>query len=428
VSRFNFRFPQLMRWEEPKRYRWFNARMIAWALFDLGVTIFSMVVLSRYAGIWVKEQMGGSIPIFNVTVSVSMAIAGILQILLSPISDELGKRRVFVIYFTALLVIGCGLMSKATVLKTALLFLGITNIGYQTALVFYNSMLSDVSDRRHRARVSGIGMGLAYFGSIIGLLIAPRFVEGSNYSKAFAITGVLVFLFALPLFIFVKEKPSLVRLNLAQSLQNSIGSFLITIRRIAKNREMLFFFLGSLLALDVVETVVVNMALYCKEVVGLSVSDIDMFLITSVVFAIVGAIGIGHISDKTNHYRTLLAVFMLWMFTLVLAMFSVQRDLFWITGPLFGLGFGGVRTVGRAYLLEICHPEERGQMFAIYGLVGRGAAVFGPLVWAATLHIFNPVWGERKAYRIAIGAMLLLMVIGFWIISLGKPKNGHHVS
>jgi len=443
-----------MNWEEPKKQRWYNPRMIAWAIFDIGLGMFSMVVLSRYAGPWIVDQLKGSEVSFNVMIGFSMALAGLLQIVLSPISDELGKRRVFVICFTSLMVIGCGLMSKATTLKTALLLLGATNIGYQTAVMFYNSMLSDISDERHRARVSGIGMALGYLGSIVGIVVALKYVKVDHvskvidYSPVYLIIAALIFAFALPLFFFVKEKPSLVRLNLTQSLRNSIGSFIITLRRIGRNRQMLFFFVGVLFAFDVVETVVINMTLYCKEVANLSeiegfdfsptymgkvlvhirIPQIDLFLMTSIVFAILGALIIGHISDKTNHYKTLMAVLVLWMITLVLAMFSVHRALFWITGPLFGIGFGGLRTVGRAYLLEICHPEERGQMFAIYGLVGRGAAVLGPLVWAATFYLAQPYLGQRAAYRTAIAAMLILMIIGFCILARGKPKDGSLVS
>ncbi len=434
-----------MYWEEPKKQRWFNLRVIAWALFDLGTTIFSMLVISRYFGPWVKHEMGGTVWSFNLTVSGSMAIAGILQILLSPISDELGKRRVFVFWFTMLSVLACALMSKTRTMGMGLFLFAIANIGYQIAMVFYNTMLGDVSDERHRARISGIGIGLGYVGSILGILISQSFVDTKNhiYSPIFMVTAWLVLIFAMPLFLFVKEKPSLVRLNLAQSLTNSIGSFIITLRRVARHREMLFFFIGCLLALDAVQTVIVNMALYCEDIVGLdptrgfdfspkwmdrvlfqfTVSEINLFLITSTFFAIVGAFALGHIADKTSHYETLIGVLILWMVALVLAMFSVQRALFWITGPLFGLGFGGIWTVSRAYLLDICHPEERGQMFALYGLVGKGAAIIGPLVWAYVFARFEPSFGERKAYRMSIAAILGLMMLGFWMMLYAKPKS-----
>ncbi len=433
-----------MNWEEPKKRGWLNARVIAWAVFDIGATIFSMNVLSRYFGLWAKDAMGGSVLAYNATVSGSMAVAGLLQILLSPISDELGRRRVFVMGFTLLGVLACASISFAPTLGVGLMLFFIANLGYQTGLVFYNAMLGDVSDEYHRARISGIGVGLGYIGTIIGLLVSAKFsnADRHDYSQTFWVTAGLVLLFSLPLFLFVKEKPSYVRLDFGDSLKNSVGSFMTTLRRIVRHREMLFFFIACLLVLDAVHTVILNMTLYCKDVVGLdamrgidwslkwkdrlllpiTITEMDLFLIVSATFGIFGSFVIGHLADKTSHYKAMLGVLILWMVALVLAMFSVQRKMFWITGPLFGLGFGGIWTVSRAYLLDLCHPEERGQMFAIYGLVGKGAAIFGPLVWGGVFTVCEPYLGERKSYRMAIGAILILLMLGSWVMLYAKPK------
>ncbi len=438
-----------MEWIEPRGPRWLNLRVLAWGLYDLGITVFSTLVISRYFGPWVIQQLHGSVFAFNVTLSASMLVSGILQVLLAPISDELGRRRIFVVVFTCICAGACAMLNCVTSSLTAgLALFALANVGCQTALVFYNAMLSDVSDERHRARISGIGVGMGYLGTVLGLILSERFVNALPnvhiYRPIFPVTAVLVFAFSLPLFLFVKERPGLVRLNLGQSLQNSVGAFITTLRRISAHREMMLFFLACLLCLDAVETVKANLALYCQSVVGLdpargfdftpvwkgrvlfhlTLSEINLFIIVSTVFAIFGAPLVGHISDKTGHYRAMLWVLVLWMAALVLAMFSVQRRLFWIAGPVFGLCFGGMWTVTRAHLLEICHPEERGQMFAIFGFVGRCAAVIGPMAWGLTFTQFEPIFGERKAYRLAIGAILVLMAFGFWIMLHAKPREG----
>jgi UMF1 family MFS transporter len=439
-----------MDWSETTRQRWYNTRVWAWAVFDIGATIFSMIVLSRYGGLWADEQIGGSVTSFNNTVAVSMAIAGVIQILLGTISDELGRRRIFVVWFTCFCAAACAAMSLAHSLVIGLLLLALANMGYQIGFVFYNAMLADVADERHKARISGIGSAIGYCGSIIGLLVCARFADPShhNYSNVFWVTAIMFLFFAMPLFLFVRERPGLVHFNWVQSLQNSVGSFITTFRRVARHREMLFFFLGCLLALDAVHTVILNMSLYCKNVVGMDVlegfklapqwkgrllfscevNEIDAFLITSILFSIVGAPIIGHIADKTNRYQILMAVVGLWIGALLLAMFSVQRRLFWLTGPLFGLGFGGIWTVSRAYLLELCHPEERGQMFAIFGLVGRFAAIIGPIVWGNVFKIGRCLFhNDRQAYRLSIAAILILISVGFWILLKARPRQGERV-
>lgn len=448
VIESQFRLCEEMNWENPKPPAWFTARMIAWALYDMGATVFSMLVISRYFGPWVVEQMGGTVERFNDAVWKSLLIAALLQVILSPISDELGRRRIFVVLFTLLCVGCCILLGYADNLQTGIALFVAANVGYQVAFSYYNAMLGDVADERHWARISGIGIGIGYVGSVIGLLVAASFIHSEkghvNYSPGFQVAGVLFLILSLPMFLFVKDKPGLVRLNLSQSLTNSVGSFITTLRRVLRNREMSFFFLGCLLALDAVSTVIVNMALYCEKVVGLDPSDgfkpvymgrdlfnltisqVDLFIISCTVFAIFGAFVIGHISDKTSHYKTLLAVLVIWMAGLILAMFGVQRRLFYIVGPLFGLGFGGIWTVSRAYLQELCHPEERSQMFALFGVVSRGAAIIGTFLWARVFAWAEPAFGERKAYRLAFAGVLILLALGFWMMRLGEPRRNRN--
>src|SRR5437868_1358468 len=110
-----------MNWDEPKRSGWLNARVAAWAVFDIGTTIFSMNVISRYFAPWVVEQMHGSVFSLNAAMSVSMLIAALLQVFLSPISDELGRRRIFVFSFTMLCIGACALMSNAHTLRSGLI-------------------------------------------------------------------------------------------------------------------------------------------------------------------------------------------------------------------------------------------------------------------------------------------------------------------
>src|SRR5256885_1271932 len=126
-----------MSWQESKPPAWFNTRVIAWAIFDIGATIFSMTVISRYLGPWIVQEKGGSVLAFNATMSVSMIIAGIIQVVLSPISDELGRRKIFVLTFSLIHIAACASMSFSTTLGSSLMAFALANIGYQTALVFY---------------------------------------------------------------------------------------------------------------------------------------------------------------------------------------------------------------------------------------------------------------------------------------------------
>ena len=72
-----------------------------------------------------------------------------------------------------------------------------------------------------------------------------------------------------------------------------------------------------------------------------------------------------------------------------------------------GAGYAGVWTVGRSYLLELCPPSERAQVFTLFGLAGRVSAMVGPLLWATAVWLAAGL-GTTK-YRIGLLVLLALM-------------------
>lgn len=93
---------------------------------------------------------------------------------------------------------------------TLVLFV-IANYCYQAGLIFYDALLPVVSTPENRGRIGGIGIGLGYFGSFIGigtgLLILAR--DPSAKPMVFQATAALFLLFVLPCFFLVREPPKL---------------------------------------------------------------------------------------------------------------------------------------------------------------------------------------------------------------------------
>jgi MFS transporter, UMF1 family len=102
-------------------------------------------------------------------------------------------------------------------LAMSLAFFVVANIAYQSGLQFYDALLPEVSTEANRGRVGGFGIGLGYLGSFIGLFMArwlltgvddlPTVAEQSDrYALVFKVTAVLFLAFALPCFLFVRER------------------------------------------------------------------------------------------------------------------------------------------------------------------------------------------------------------------------------
>jgi MFS transporter, UMF1 family len=411
--------------EWPRRPKWFTWPVISWSLYDLGETIFSFCVVSQYFALWVIKEKGGQDFQYSIAMSVSMIVAAMLQISLSPISDETGKRKIFVLAFTVISVVFTGLIGFANDLNTGLFYFVMANIGAQCALVFYNAMLADVADDRHLARISGIGTAIGYIGTLIGILYVGQFAEKNNYGPVFVPVALLFLGFSLPLFLFVREQPGLHSVSFVDGLRNSWEAFFVTMTKVFRRREILLFFIALLIGMEATHTVIMFMSIYAIEVVGISevkriflgvpVNDVNIFYFMIVCFAFFGALIVGHLGDKWGHWRMLLVVMGIWVLGLVVGTVNTSKEVFYVVGALIAVGLGGIWTVSRSFLMAVCHPEEKSQMFALFGLVNKGAAIFGPLIWAGTVHLFRN--SPDIKYRAALLSMAIVMFIGLLVMT-----------
>ena len=414
--------------EWPRRPKWFTWPVISWSLYDLAETIFSFCVISQYFAFWVTKEKGGQDIQYGVAMSVSMIVAAFLQITLSPISDETGKRKIFVLVFTLIGVAFTAMIGWADTLNTGLFYFVMANIGAQCAMVFYNAMLADVADDRHLARISGIGTGVGYLGTVVGIFYVSRFAEEGSYDGVFLPVALLYLAFSLPLFLFVKEQPGLHRVSFVQGLRNSWEAFFVTVNRIVRHREILLFFIAILIGLEATHTVIQYIGIYANKVVGFSsskrsflgvqVNEINIFFFMVVCFAFVGSFVVGHLGDKWGHWRMLLVVMGIWVVGLVAGTLNTSKEVFYAVGALIATGLGGIWTVSRSFLMAVCHPEEKSQMFAIFGLVNKGAAIFGPLIWGGTVYLLRG--SPALQYRAALFSMALVMLAG--LIGMSRAR------
>lgn len=390
---------------------------LAWVLYDLGGTIYAVVVTSRYGLFWVKER-GGSEAEFMVAMSCAVALSAVAQLLLSPVSDATGKRRVFVGGFTLLSCAALAWMPNAGSLEAGLAWMALANLGAASAAVFYHVMLADVADEGWREKLSGLAIGLGYLGTPLGLLMGAWFVREGDYGPVFLPAAAAFFGLSVPLLLAAGEKPPARAVGVGRALRESLASLRATVRNAWGNRRLRVFLLACFLAQDAQCTVTYTMALYARDVVGLTetvrqfgplkLDNVSLIILVSALAAVVTGVAWGWIAARIGNARAAIAIVGVWLVALALAAVTPWPWLFWVAGGLMGAGYAGLWTVGRTYLLELCPAGERTQVFAIFGLAGKVSAVVGPLLWAGTVWAAATLGPAR--YRVGLLALIALMV------------------
>ena len=143
---------------------------LAWALYDFANTIFSFAIVSFAMGPWAVRFLGegGGTLLFTVAASASVGLNALVSPVLGAQSDRTGGRKVYLLVFTVGCVVPTAFIGFVNIGLGLLLF-AIANFSFQAALIYYDALLPDVARPEMRGRLSGIGVGIGYCGSIFVL-------------------------------------------------------------------------------------------------------------------------------------------------------------------------------------------------------------------------------------------------------------------
>lgn len=419
--------------------------VVSWILYDFADTAYSMNIVSLYFSTWIIINLQQSDAVVSFANSFSMILVALTMPVLGDWSDQKGRKLLPLALFSGMCIGGTALIGvlgyritdvSLLMILVTLIFI-LTNYGYQGALVFYNALLPAVSTPRTVGRISGYGVGIGYLGAIGGLLVARLFVEGDFFGLSFSWikaggtvavfipTALFYLVFALPLFLTVKEpQPPLAEAS-TWGVRQSYKKIWSSLADTQKHPGLVRFLISTLLYSDSIETVILFMGIYVQSVVGFTLAETNNFFIMVIPSAIVGSAICGILTDHYGPKKTLNWVILLWVVTLIAVISTNNRTVFWILGAWVGALMGSTWTSSRPLLITLVPKEQMGEFFGLYALSGKVAAVIGPLIWSSVTFLFRHQ-GDHFKYKAAIAALAVNMLIG-WIV-LWKVPDKHRTS
>jgi len=406
----------------------------AWAIYDFANTIFSFAVISYAMGLWLirPEQFGpatGQLA-FSLAIVVSVGINAVVSPILGALSDRGGRRLPLLLLFTALCVAPTAAIAIAGPFGGLVLFT-IANFAYLAALIYYDASIKLVSTPATRGRTSGIGVGIGYCGTVfVGLLLSRLQIP---VDLRFALAAVLYALFAIPIFLVVKEvpNPAAERIGIRDFFA-SWAQLRLTIAHARQVPGLSRFLLGRFFYSDAVNTVIVVMSIVAVQAVGFSEATTVLILLLLTVVAIVMSFVWGALADRIGPRLTLIIVLTTWAVGLILGSLSlglIATDavtgapvpgmpgvaLFLVAGAILGSGLSGVQVADRVFMVRLSPPDRIGEFFGVYGLVGKASQVIGQVVFGAIVFLLFDSIGTA-AYQVAILSLIVTMFVGLWLV------------
>jgi UMF1 family MFS transporter len=403
---------------------------LAWALYDFANTIFSFAIVSFAMSLWAIRFLGEADGTFWFTAAVSISVLfnAAVSPILGAMSDRVGRRTPFLAVFTLACILGTALIGFVDI-RLGLIAFAVANFAYQAALIYYDAMLPDVAKPIARGRLSGIGVALGYCGTLlVGVLLLAGVstdADGESTSMTFALVAALFAIFAAPLFLVVRERTRAGSRFSAADAARSWAQLGSTIRHARESPGLLRFIVARFFYSDPVNTAIAVMSAFAVFAVGFTEGEALQVLLILTVVAVIASFGWGFLADRWGPRRTLFAVLGTWAVGLLILTLFLSRVPFLFAGALLGAGLGGVGVVDRLMLLRLAPPERIGEMFGLYGLVGKFSAVVGPIVYGAIVATLLDTL-DRGAYQIAIASLFGLLIVGLVIlrgVPEGEPDN-----
>lgn len=409
----------------------------SWILYDFSDTIFSASILTFFFPLWVTEDAGGTDANFAFALSISALLVAVTAPLLGSVSDTL-NRRVPLLAICVLLCAACtALIGSLGGLWTGIALFFCANFLYQIGLVFYNSLMLNVSSESKRGVISGIGIGAGYVGLFVAfLLLGPRVEEYGN-EWAFIPTAAMYVIFALPMLLIVRDvgqrrgitlrriaysRMSVVALVIAiprrgatlRLMADSYRQLYATFKNARRHTNLFRFIIARLLYMEGVNTISSFYVIYLVSVGDFTRGEAVDMVTRLLIVAVVCSVATGFLVSRFGSKRVLIVGLVGWTLVVAAAAFADERWMFWAVAVVTGCFWGAPQIADRVMLTRLAPPEQVGEFFGLFQMSGRLSAVVGPGLWGLTTATLVGL-GETR-FRIAMLIVSLFLLGGLAVL------------
>ncbi|MGG1519446.1 MFS transporter [Paenibacillus oryzisoli] len=407
-------------------------------MYDFANTIFSSNIVTVFYPFYLKEVLGSSEEMNQIAstfITYSNAVSSLFLVLLSPLFgvwiDRTGKKKAYLVPFTLVAIAATLLMGLSALWQTdsawlglnmsilgVLFFFMIAKFFYNSSLIFYDSMISDLGNEREIPLISGFGVAVGYIGTLVGLVVYPL-VTGNHFENTFIPSAAMFLLFSLPIMFLFKEKPAKTA-DRSKSLLSGYKEIWATFKEARQYQAAFTFMIAYFFFNDAIATAIAVMAVYANTVMGFSTGQFILLYLVSTISSIIGSFLFGYVTRSLGAKRAVTIVACVLIVAIALASLATQQSMFWAAGSLYGVSMGAMWVTSRTLIVQLTPEEKRGQFFGLFAFSGKVSSIIGPALYGTITLAFAS--HGNLASRLALGSLLVLVVIGL-LVHVRVPKK-----
>lgn len=369
--------------------------------------------------------------LYSWSITISYLFIALVSPFFSSIADYTGRRKTFMKIFTWIGAVSCGMLfffNKNTV-ELGLIAFTFATVGYGGSLVFYNSFLPVIADRKDQDLISARGYAMGYFGAVLLLIFNLIFVlspetfgiQDESFPPRLAFLTVFLWWIGfsqitfrrLPKYTFGKRSKG----------ENPIWKGYIELRKVfnqvMKMNQLKIYLIGFFFMTMGLLTVMFMAATYGTKELGL---DDNVLIPTILLIQLIGMFGawlFAKISGRVGNIPALIFSIIVWIIVIVAVFFVKEAAGFIIVACFVGVVMGGTQALARStYSKMLPETRDHTSFFSFYDVMEKLATVGGTFSFG----LIESITGSMRYSVLAISGFFFIGLI-FMLILLRKQQS-----
>lgn len=402
----------------------------SWILYDVGNSAYILLVTSILP-IYFKQlatndgiSAANYMAYWGYAASISTIIVALSGPILGTLSDRKGWKKPLFLGSVLQGGINCLALGLPSSWRVFIILYVISKIGYSISLIFYDSMLPDITVTERMDLISSKGFAWGYIGSCLPFLAGVALILGhasmgigfqTAVILAFLVTALWWLLFTLPL-LFRYQQLHFVTKD-AYVFGSGFRQLSKTLQEIVKKPGILLFLIAFFFYIDGVYTII-DMATAYGEALGLPTRGLLLALLLTQIIAFPAALMFGKLTRHFAAEKLITICIIAYLFIAVYAIGLDSQVEFWFLAVCIGLFQGGIQALSRSYFARLIPAEKSGEYFGILDICGKGASFLG----TGLVSLLTQFTGSTSK-GVSIISFLILTGLIFFHLSLRQQKR-----
>ena len=400
-------------------------KVFNFALYDFANSAFTTIIITFVFATYFATHIAPTPVLGQSYWGWTIGITGILVAIAGPFIGAFADKKNCVVLFIRFFTICCIFFTSflwfakpsENYLFFTLIIVALANFFYELSLIFYNSVLKDISKDHNLGKTSGLGFALGYIGGILILIICIKiFIDNDilpfglskenaqNIRATSIVVSIWYLIFSIP-FLFNLKKKIKKKLNKSSNNFRKLKNLLWNngLNNLGK------FLLARMLYADGLNAIIVMGGIFAVGVFNLEIKELLVLSVLMNLTAFLGAILGGFLNDRFGSKSVIIFSLIGLIVSSGIIIFIKIKLIFFVLASINGLFIGPIQSASRVFITKSIDQNNQATGFGLFALSGKLTSFIGPLLVGSITFISN-------SQRIGFSSAIVLLFLGLIIL------------